>query len=124
MSDGWQNSRSTDRRHEHTLVRDSSGRDVCSVCRKVVIVPIKSADDPRLDGAGLRRSGEDISDAMADDILCIHSLPELLIALYHEGPEFGYAKAPVAPYVQQIIDMYNTDAEEYDIWAILAQNFD
>jgi len=49
-----------------------------------------------------------------------------LVALYHEGPEYGFQRAPVAPYIRDIaalegeINRYNPQ-EMWDILADLAK---
>lgn len=99
----WQDSRSTDKRHTHTLIRNSAGQDICSGCWQVVTEPITSSDDPRLQGAGLMRSPHHNADNVIVERM---PLPQLLIALYNEGPEFGFARAPAAPYVLAIIELH------------------
>jgi hypothetical protein len=103
---GWQDSHSNNHRHVHTLVKDSEGRDICSVCREAVINPIMDTDDPRL-------QPEEV----------FYRLPDVLVALYYEGPEFGYPRAPVAPYVRDIA-AFEGELNRYDpqvMWDILAE---
>lgn len=96
------------RGHEHSTFRDQLGQNVCSVCGTIVIEPIFSSDDPRLQPPPPEP---------------VYSpLPEVLIALYYAGPENGFPRAPVAPYVRDIaaregdIGRYNAD----DLWEKLA----
>jgi hypothetical protein len=87
-SSGWQNSQSNNHRHVHTPVKDELGHEICSVCRMVVITPILSSDDPRLHPP-------------PEEIIW-YPLPDVLIALYYAGPEYGWPKAPVAPYIRDV----------------------
>ena len=82
---GWLNSQSQERHHTHTPVMDSEGHNICSTCREVVITPITSSDDPRLKPPEV-----------------FFRLPDVLVALYYEGPEYGLSRAPVAPYIRDI----------------------
>jgi hypothetical protein len=114
-------------RHEHSPVPDGQGREICRFCHQVLVKPILSSDDPRLVDAGLNRSGSD------DDELGyapLPPLPDLLIALYHEGPSFGLAKAPAAHYVhlaaQEEGRRYENDIATLvggleDMWTTLAR---
>lgn len=79
---GWQTSRSTNRRHEHTVATVIGGRDICH-CGQVIIKPITSFDDPRLENAGNARI----------------PLPELLIYLYNDDRSFE-----AAPYIINVIE--------------------
>jgi hypothetical protein len=105
-SSGWQTSQSQDQRHTHHLYKDELGRDICSVCHMIVITPILSSDDPRLQPA-----------------VEYHPLPDVLVALYYDGPEYGLPRAPVAPYVRDIaakeggINRYNPE----ELWDKLAK---
>lgn len=92
----WQDSRSVNKRHEHTPVTGSDGRSICTGCRMVIVKPILSSDDPRLVNAGLMRSPHHREDDPVDEQM---TLPELLIALHDVGPDYGYRRAPVAPYI-------------------------
>lgn len=85
-------------RHTHNLVRDSAGREICSICHQVVIKPILSSDDPRLVDAGFHRSGGNYE----DDDMTAPPLPEVLIGLYYSGPAIGLPHAPVAPYIELV----------------------
>jgi hypothetical protein len=95
-------------RHVHIPVEED-GRSICSTCREVIITPIFSTDDPRLQPQEV-----------------FYRLPDLLVALYHEGPEYGFQRAPVAPYIRDIaalegeINRYNPQ-EMWDILADLAK---
>ena len=103
---GWINSQSQQRNHVHTTVKDSEGRDICSTCREVIINPITSVDDPRLQPEEL-----------------FYRLPDVLVALYYEGPEYGYPRAPVAPYIRDVA-AYEGELNRYDpqiMWDELAE---
>lgn len=92
-------------RHIHTPVKDSLGQEICSVCRTVVINPIFSSDDARL-------QPEEV----------FYRLPDVLIALYYTGPDYGYNSAPVAPYIRDIA-AYEGELNRYDpqyLWDELA----
>jgi hypothetical protein len=86
-------------RHTHTPVRQSDGRDVCSACSQVIINPIRTSDDPRLQDAGYHRSGGN-----QDDYSDMPPLPEVLLALYFNGPALGLPRAPVAPYIDIVAE--------------------
>lgn len=88
---GWQNSRSTDRKHEHTTITDDKGQEVCSSCHQIVIKPIIDSDDPRLAKAGFMRSGHHEKQPLHDPM----PLPEILIAMYDQSQ----GDFPVAPYI-------------------------
>jgi hypothetical protein len=109
----WQTSRSTDKRHTHTTVPNSRGQEICTGCQQIITVPILSSEDPRLDGAGLMRSGHHDEDY--GPVFTPVPLPELLIWLYYDGPDYGFVRAPVAPYVEQIAILHGhrneTDGE-------------
>lgn len=108
---GWQNSHSTNLRHEHTTRTDDSGREVCTTCSKVVIKPITSSDDERLINAGLQRSDDRVDDPF-------HApLPEQLIAMYNET----HGEFPVAPYIIQVLQQAHGDDNE--LWYRLASKF-
>lgn len=104
---GWQNSHSTNTRHEHVTRRESTGRDVCLTCGRVVIKPIVNPDDERLVDAGLMRSDD------RDDQF-IAPLPEQLIACYEQTQ----GDFPVAPYVIQVMSI-NQDSDD-SLWRRLA----
>src|ERR1700757_3780323 len=80
-------------RHTHNPVSDHAGRQICSICHQVIIKPILSSDDPRLVDAGLHRSGGRYEEQRYPP------LPEMLIALYFNGPALGLPRAPKAPYI-------------------------
>jgi hypothetical protein len=107
-------------RHEHTPVPDGQGRLVCRFCNQVIIKPITSSDDPRLTDAGLHRSGGDQFEQTG-----YPPLPEMLITLYHAGPEFMLAKAPAAHYVHLTAQEegrrfeLSDSNDPGDIWAML-----
>jgi hypothetical protein len=93
-------------RHVHTPVKDPEGRDVCSTCRETVITPILSSDDPRLQPQPI-----------------FFRLPDVLVQLYYEGPEFGFPRAPVAPYIRDVAALEG-DINRYDpqyMWDALAE---
>lgn len=95
-----------EQRHVHTLIKDAEGRDICSTCREAVIIPIMSSDDPRL-------QPEEV----------FYRLPDVLVALYYEGPEYGYPRAPVAPYVRDVAELEG-ELNRYDpqiLWDELAE---
>jgi hypothetical protein len=73
-------------RHVHTPRGDGQGNQVCSVCNMVIITPILSSDDPRLQPEPERYG----------------PLPEILVTLYYDGPDYGLPRAPIAPYVRDI----------------------
>jgi hypothetical protein len=106
MTDGgWQTSQSTQQRHVHTPVKDPEGRDICSTCREAIITPILSSDDPRL-------QPEEV----------FYRLPDTLVVLYYDGPEYGFPRAPVAPYVRDVAS-FEGEINRYDpqdMWDILA----
>src|SRR6516164_5284093 len=92
-------------RHKHTPVRDQLGQNVCTVCHTVVIDPIFSSEDPRLQPEPV-----------------FFRLPDVLVALFYEGPEYGYPRAPVAPYVRDVAALEG-EINRYDpqlMWDILA----
>jgi hypothetical protein len=95
-----------EQRHVHILVKDQLGQDVCSVCHQVVINPIFSSDDPRLQPPEI-----------------FYRLPDVLVTLYYEGPEYGLPRAPIAPYVRDIAE-FEGQINRYDpqdLWDILAE---
>jgi len=80
-----------EKRHIHTTMKDQLGQNICTVCHAIVIEPIFSIDDPRL------QPEPDF-----------YRLPDVLVALYYEGPEHGLPKAPVAPYVRDVAEFEGT----------------
>ena len=117
---GWQNSRSTNRRHEHTTRLDSEGRQICLSCNQVVNKPITSSDDERLSFAGFMRSesGPEMLDYVPDSM----PLPHMLISLHEAGPEYGYAQAPVAPYLTIVAqEHYRRHDDSIDLWTPLSE---
>ena len=92
--------------HIHTPRRDSQGRDICTVCSSVVINPIISEDDPRLQGAGLHRSGDAYSNSQELEPI---PLPFILINLYYDHD------APVPQYVNVIGKMHNWPNTIWDV---------
>jgi hypothetical protein len=84
--------------HAHHIVRTPRGQDVCTSCGEIVIKPILGWDDDRLQGQG-PQAGPSGPDA---ELAELPPLPILLITLYYDGPEYGYAKAPIAPYVEAV----------------------
>lgn len=102
---GWINSQSQERHHAHTPVMDSEGHNICSTCREIIITPIMSSEDPRL-------QPEEV----------FYRLPDVLVALYYEGPEYGYPRAPVAPYIRDVA-AHEGELNRYDpqyLWDELA----
>jgi hypothetical protein len=92
-------------RHVHSPVKDQLGQEICSVCHMVIIHPIFDVDDPRLQ--------PDIT---------YYRLPEVLVTLYYEGPEYGFPKAPVAPFVRDVA-AFEGDVNRYnpeELWNKLA----
>lgn len=112
----WQDSRSTDRRHHHTPVRDEKGQMVCTQCRQIIIRPITDVDDDRLVDAGLMRSEPQPGDETEE---FLQPLPLILIALHDHGEEYGYRPAPVAPYVVQVLHD-GENIRDDDLWERLA----
>lgn len=112
---GWQDSRSINRRHEHTVATSIGGRDIC-YCGQQIFKPITSSDDLRLETAGFMRSyketyGEEYA----------QPLPEVLIALHFEGHLYGYANAPIAPYVELIAREHEKRrCDSGDLWVALS----
>lgn len=84
--------------HVHNITRSPRGEDMCTSCGEIVIQPILDHDDPRLHGAGQMRSPKPSVEYQDE----LPPLPILLITLYYDGPEYGYAKAPIAPYVETV----------------------
>lgn len=112
----------TSPRHKHTLQTDRTGRDICTVCNQVVTKPILSSDDQRLVDAGFHRSGGNY----VEDLQTFPTLPEILIALYHNGPALGLPRAPVAWYIEVVAQeegrryrMFGVPDPVPDIWADL-----
>jgi hypothetical protein len=73
----------------------------------VVITPILSSDDQRLQPPPERYG----------------PLPEVLVTLYYDGPEYGLPRAPIAPYVRDVA-AYEGDIERCDpedLWDKLAE---
>jgi hypothetical protein len=92
-------------RHIHTPVKED-GRDICSTCREALITPILSTEDPRL-------QPEEV----------FYRLPEMLVTLYYDGPEYGLPRAPIAPYVRDVAALEG-EINRYDpqeMWDILAE---
>lgn len=89
---GWQNSRSTDKRHKH-VTRMEGGREVCIGCLQVIVNPIIASDDSRLEGAGLQRTT--LPENELEPI--VMPLPAWLLTLWEDGPEYGFMKAPCRP---------------------------
>jgi len=106
-SGGWQDSHSQVTHHTHTTVKDPLGHDLCTVCHQIVITPILSSDDPRLQPAEPNYP----------------PLPEMLVTLYYDGPDFGYYRAPVAPYVRDVASLEGNKARynSEDLWDILSE---
>lgn len=112
---GWQDSRSINRRHEHTVATSIGGRDIC-YCGQQIFKPITSSDDPRLETAGFMRSGEE------EGVYFCSPLPLILIALHEEGPEYGFVHAPIAPYLTIIaMEQSRRHDDDVDIWTPLSQ---
>ncbi len=112
---GWQDSRSTDRRHIHTPVRNEKGENICTQCWQIIIRPIKSSDDERLEQSGFMRTPKEDGDDFEEFVP--QPLPEILIALHQHGPEFGYRQAPVAPY---IVDVLEENPKDDNLWERLS----
>lgn len=108
----WQDSRSNTRRHVHTPVEDSKGQMICTACSQIVVKPILSSEDPRLQGAGLHRSGgEDF------EIPFPLPLPVQLILM----DDWGWPEAPIAPYVVMVAQVAQDRGEDVDdLWERLA----
>jgi hypothetical protein len=87
------------RGHEHITARDQLGQNVCTVCGTIVIEPIFSSDDPRLQPPA------------PEPVYA--PTPEVLVALYYAGPENGYPRAPIAPYVRDIA-AFEGNIKRYD----------
>lgn len=96
-------------RHVHRTFRDQLGQNICKDCHMVVIEPIFSSDDPRL---------QPVVEQFEP-----HPLPDVLVALYYDGPDYGLPRAPVAPYVREVaskegdINRYNPE----ELWDKLAE---
>jgi hypothetical protein len=82
--------------HVHSTVKNDQGQDICRSCGQIVITPILDFDDSRLQGAGAMRSP---TVEYPDEL---PPLPIVLVTLYYDGPEYGYSKAPIAPYVELV----------------------
>lgn len=106
----WENSRSTEQRHEHTLRTNERGQDVCMSCSKIVIKPITSSDDPRLENAGLHRSGGQTQESPFPAPLSIQ-----LISMYNES----WGDFPVAPYLITVLEEHGRRGGDPD-WGHLA----
>lgn len=110
----WQTSRSTDRRHTHTLVRNSQGQDICTGCWQQVIKPIQSSDDPRLEQSGFMRSPHHEEDRPKLSML----LPDFLVYAYNETQ----GDFPYAPYIMIIMLEHDRRGDLSEtLWESLAQ---
>jgi len=109
----WEDSQSTAKRHIHTPITNTRGQEVCSSCSQIIIKPITSSDDERLEGAGLMRSPHH-----DEPNKWIMALPEQLIGMYNElQGEF-----PVAPYLLAVIsdlEQRDTNALHPGMWSEL-----
>lgn len=85
--------------HVHHTVRTPRGQDICTSCGEIVITPILGFDDERLHGGKPDVWGPEGYEFAP---LELPPLPMVLITLYYDGPEYGYAKAPIAPYVELV----------------------
>jgi hypothetical protein len=84
--------------HVHHIVRSPRGQDICTSCGEIVIKPILGWDDERLRGDVV----PDVWGPEGYEFAEWPPLPIVLITLYYDGPEYGYAKAPIAPYVELV----------------------
>lgn len=82
--------------HKHSPVRDAAGREICSTCNQLIVHPITSSDDPRLQDAGFDRGNRQ------DIELAMPPLPVVLITLYFNGQALGLATAPISWYVDNV----------------------
>ena len=89
--------------HVHHIVRSPRGQDICTSCGEIVIQPILGWDDERLKGAN-EIQHTDVWGPEGYEFAPpeLPPLPMVLITLYYDGPEYGYPKAPIAPYVELI----------------------
>lgn len=86
--------------HKHILRKDELGRNVCMTCREIVVTAITDFSDDRLHGAGYDPRPRDYQSDEFEGPL--PPLPVVLITLYYDGPEYGYAQAPIAPYIEMV----------------------
>lgn len=110
----WENSQSTAKRHTHTTIRNAQGQEVCSSCHQIVITPITSSDDERLDDAGLMRSPHHDKSVMWSV-----PLPEILIGVYNELQ----GAFPIAPYLLTVIselEQRDADSLHEGMWTELS----
>lgn len=88
--------------HQHTIRTDAQGRNICLVCNEIVINAITDQSDPRLHGSGEVQHTDVWGPEGYEFAPKAVPLPIILVTLYHDGPEYGYARAPLAPYVEQV----------------------
>lgn len=111
--------------HTHRTRRNHQGQEVCLECHLILSNPILESDDERLVDAGFMRSEHHIADNQPYGEY--PPLPEVLIALYYNGPALGLPSAPVAQYVEQtaIIETRKQNSMAYsdDIWQNLYEGW-
>lgn len=113
---GWENSRSTAQRHEHTLITNAQGQDVCSSCHQIVFKPITSSDDPRLEEAGFMRSVH--HEQEREPVISVMPLTSMLLWAYNETD----GDFPVAYYMVHVINEHGRRGDiSGDLWIDLSR---